>query len=769
MKNAVIIIPCDEEEVHNYIRNDKDLWDFVPREGDTPLMPIMCPSRAKGLEFQDVVLYRFGKKNNESNYDYKNRRLEAEYFINRLYVSVTRPENRLIILDNDQEMDFWAFARRLDDITSDICKKNQNFSKRWNDALTCLVEGNVELFQSNASFQEYEDTAKQLYDSGFANHDAYIMRQAAAQFGFASKEAKRRECLAWAAAFDGRQLESADEFERAGLWKDAASQLFAASTDESWMRLYRLSSSHSDIMAEPYLRLLDSYFNSSSQWEDGIKEFDNNLTNGTINTGDQNACSAWKRLITSFNKTECTSEQRALLLKALANAQSHRIPISDEILGNIAYSLGSWKLSIDYWDRIKLTKHSEYKEAKKHLGVEETNEANEADRSDRPRDQLSQESNRLARPPYKDFVSLAENGNINDAINLITIESLSNPEMRSGWKSALSTHECIEEFSLFSILHDIEQGKFCVDQWNHIESESEKSHIIAALSSSAHLIELSSSIQSKIATFLLDYWNKEKRSMLPQEIKNSLNSESIDQLFFLGCAIERSGNRNDAVNFYKEIKRSDSLAKYKGYLDNRLFRCEMRRAKVKRDSRTISDILRRFPGKTEKGIEEYPSKFSTHARKLELINAIINKLKTSIPDRPGNANASLDSGDKNQPQSNLEHTTNNSIEDSEQNKQATTIQPAEKFEPNRIEENFKFSIDKLKFEGWAKTQRIQISDEDGRMIRLQLDTKTILSDDFNVLSEEITAHIKEWDIKIVAINGKNIDIHFNKLGIRIAL
>lgn len=111
-ESAIIIWPEESDDVEQFCKSEEPL-SKIDRKLDLYTIP-----EAKGLEFNLVILYKFGSSPDAlkwRDYIVKPRQpsLEDEipllYFLNRLYVAVTRAKLFLIIIDTKQGVDnFWS-------------------------------------------------------------------------------------------------------------------------------------------------------------------------------------------------------------------------------------------------------------------------------------------------------------------------------------------------------------------------------------------------------------------------------------------------------------------------------------------------------------------------------------------------------------------------------------------------------------------------------------------------------------------------------------
>jgi DNA helicase IV len=130
-ESAVIVWPEETDEVAQLCQKEKAL-SRVDRQLD-----LYSISEAKGLEFRLVVLYKFGSSSEVlkwKGYFEEKRELPVEdeipllYFLNRLYVAVTRAKSFLLVVDTKSGYDnFWSI---------------------WKDRLYSVPRSDVEKFLS---------------------------------------------------------------------------------------------------------------------------------------------------------------------------------------------------------------------------------------------------------------------------------------------------------------------------------------------------------------------------------------------------------------------------------------------------------------------------------------------------------------------------------------------------------------------------------------------------------------------------------------------
>lgn len=188
----VIILPCQEGEEEEYVKDDDFLRGLATSEVD--IRNFLSPMRAKGLEFSRVVLYKFGSAcyqqypnlfkplmTGESHSENKDASLPLKYFMNRLYVGASRAKNRLIIVDDDKGIEtLW----NNDAIKSleNLLRLYQHSSKfGWTIDTINYVQKGIE-----DNWTEDRDDpfllAEDFHNAGLTERDPYKLRLAEANY-----------------------------------------------------------------------------------------------------------------------------------------------------------------------------------------------------------------------------------------------------------------------------------------------------------------------------------------------------------------------------------------------------------------------------------------------------------------------------------------------------------------------------------------------------------------------------------------------------------
>lgn len=777
ISNAVFIVPCEDDELQEYIANDKVLKERIQYENGTPLTPVMCPSKAKGLEFQDVVLYRFGAKFSSLGLDPKERRLEAEYFVNRLYVGVTRPKKRLLILDDESGMKFWDFAKQPDVIEKKLASKSPAIYQRWNNTLTQLVEGSIESLENKSSIEEYEETAKQMFESAKNTRDAFTMRQAAIQYRQANKHSKYNECQAWAASFDGRHLDSAVEFDKAGMWKEAALQYFCSADDDGWQKLGDLASKRIELSKEPYLRLIDAWVHKAASWEQALCDTSADLQSGKFTIDDPSQRKSWTKLVAFFLDASFDSGNTGKIYDCFVLLKKSGIHLQEERLGYLAFRIEEWQKAIDHWDLAKTNKHPEYKEAKKKIvsGLDILSVYHAEGKFDEIISTWKGQYSTAKLTSEQAFFicdALIFNSKYTEASTLINYEIISSANTRELWANLFTKIGNAEAYTTFKSLCDIAANKWNVEEWERLTSLESIDYIYRLASSTTSLVDLPADKKKQIATHLMQYWLKNK-SKLQGPFKES--TMEMTHCLNIGATIEKAGNRKDAIEYYREISKISFPNKYHAYIESRLFQSEMRRARFNKDPKQITEVLRKYPGKTFKATSEYPPAEDIKSILQEYVSILQSALKSH------ETNADNDIPEKLHIEENTENEGSDLVksepvaipEDTrkkEANQQSPDVSDHAKdsqADRNGIISNFQFKVSNLTIEGFSKTQRVSIKDDDGRDLKINLSEKTIVSHDFSISLDDTSHNIDDWGIEIDRSHQNSIHVHFKLIGMKL--
>ncbi len=207
----VFIVPSQDESEADYIRSDKALSGFAL--GGAQAMPdVFNPMRAKGMEFGRVVIYKFGDwclnhlqglpelLAKPTTVRSTQEGLSYEYFLNRLYVGLSRARSRLLIVDTQDGIDkFWGFARGYQH--EELISQYKSRDAAWLPKdLGIAIQGEAGAWEDDEA-DDHGDIGQQYLDRGAQDRDPYLLDRAAARFDRVPDESNALRARALACHF----------------------------------------------------------------------------------------------------------------------------------------------------------------------------------------------------------------------------------------------------------------------------------------------------------------------------------------------------------------------------------------------------------------------------------------------------------------------------------------------------------------------------------------------------------------------------------------
>ncbi len=202
----VIILPCQEGEEESYVEQDKFLRSLAESELD--IRNFLSPMRAKGQEFSRVVLYKFGSEcsayypellkpveTGVLHTQDKDSSLPLKYFMNRLYVAVSRAKKRLIIVDDDEGINELWNRDSLKNIEGLLQSYKNAAKNHWNSDVINYVQKGLERNWSEDR-DNPEILAEEFHKAGLAERDPYKLRLAEANYMRCKQESNAQLCRA---------------------------------------------------------------------------------------------------------------------------------------------------------------------------------------------------------------------------------------------------------------------------------------------------------------------------------------------------------------------------------------------------------------------------------------------------------------------------------------------------------------------------------------------------------------------------------------------
>ncbi len=231
-EELVIIVPCDEDGEDEFLKNDDFLRSLV-QDDSSKRARIRSPLRAKGLEWERVLVYQFGtfalerckslceflrdpnQEQLNSIVKDNDELLVSEYFLNKLYVAVTRPRKRLLLADSQEGIEqFWAFFKD-QEVLDRLLKSRPN--RQWESSnLGGFVEGSDESW--NKDRDTPTDIAKQYETQGRADDDIRSLEDAIYYYRIGQHSVGAFRCEARVAELSGQFEKAANIYKEVPDW-----------------------------------------------------------------------------------------------------------------------------------------------------------------------------------------------------------------------------------------------------------------------------------------------------------------------------------------------------------------------------------------------------------------------------------------------------------------------------------------------------------------------------------------------------------------------
>jgi superfamily I DNA/RNA helicase len=364
------VVNCEEGEESSFAENDAIL-KALGAEADNIFRNVLGPTRAKGLEFPAVVLYRFSERA-PANFarviaeevalgDDPEIQLPYEYFFNRLYVAASRARAQLVVVDSgDAFRDFWRFATDAELV--DRWMRRLKDPSIWRDSINYLVRGRAESWTGERI--DPLEQATEFAEQGRRTRDPYLLRQASLAFRDAKRPIEAGRCLAEALQFEGKLTEAGERYQDLGLLEDAYRCYWEASAFDSLGRLAtdaqfgsRLESRAADFMVHPrelnatFLDAVTRAAESSAWRREALRSATWTVVLRTV-----------LEVLARGKPSEDPAARKAL--DALKQLQQEGLDLSLAQLAALAYAVGEYSDAVAFWESAGATDREEYRRAK---------------------------------------------------------------------------------------------------------------------------------------------------------------------------------------------------------------------------------------------------------------------------------------------------------------------------------------------------------------------------------------------------------------------
>ncbi|MEN3039509.1 MAG: hypothetical protein ABDI07_10255 [Candidatus Kryptonium sp.] len=276
LKDKIVIIPAEEEQLSNFIQNDELLSEiYTVMDESWPPKNILTPMIAKGLEFDDVIVYKFGehfknlieqknlprslteifRKVSEKQH---NVLFDIDYFFNQLYVSISRAKKNLFIIDTaDGNESLWRYTH---DKNSIIDSLPENFDKKeWENYITPSQIGEAQLISLTP--QEKRKIAEELKQRGIFSKEPSYLKRAAQYFEEINDTIQKDECIAYSLKFEGKFKEASILFRQLKNFDLLKECLVLGNL---WDDLFNFYQENPSLKSEPTYKLVEFIVSSDS-------------------------------------------------------------------------------------------------------------------------------------------------------------------------------------------------------------------------------------------------------------------------------------------------------------------------------------------------------------------------------------------------------------------------------------------------------------------------------------------------------------------------
>lgn len=557
--DLTIIVPCMEGEEIDFVKKDNFLKSVVEIDEYGVPQNVFSPIRAKGLEFQRVLIYGFGKYYNEEfnvkdkSLDYyKNlpneQKIALEYLINQLYVALSRAQRRLFIIDDSSGLEkFWFFANNPTFIEGLPGQVRNSFL--WESQIGGVVQGTEQSWK-----EDKEDPivrALQFEEEGKIKRDPYFLRQAALTYKSVNKLDKDIECRALALEFENELSKSGALYIQCHQYEKALEVLWKGENFSAIDKMIVENDAARNLV--PRLEVKISTLISSSEAGTAITGLLTEIVDhiGTTDSERNLWSAAVNQLLKKLIKQNVHKglDEWSEILHTLEKLND-RLKISLDYLAEIAIKANEGEKAVQYFEKVGDISSAKYKNAKIVLLKSKFTE--------NPKGILAKDLSLLG----NHFI---ESGNFADAIEvygnsklhknifeILQTKSLTDEETKNGLHKYIDV--LAEENRWLDLVGLFNKKVFKRKTLTIFKSNREEFlfWFLKHLITSAYFVNSDNKIKEKVSDFL-------KEEFIIKEVSSWGNSFHPE---FIGAAIERSGRDIDSLQYYENIQaNSEGLIK----------------------------------------------------------------------------------------------------------------------------------------------------------------------------------------------------------------
>ncbi|NET60534.1 MAG: hypothetical protein F6K47_31670 [Symploca sp. SIO2E6] len=222
LRDTLIIVPCDQGGERDYLQEDELLKDCLGIRTDAPTpWNVLSAIATKGLEFKQVVLYKFGEACPPNAWERtETPSEELKYFFNKLYVATSRATERLFIVDSPLgEKRLWQQATdktELDKFLALVSKPKER--RNWQQGINTISLG------THPTLMQGDDLlsiAQTFETEGLNTANPELLRRAQGAYHRLDNPYQAKVCEAWALKFEEQFLAAGNRFFEQGKLDEA--------------------------------------------------------------------------------------------------------------------------------------------------------------------------------------------------------------------------------------------------------------------------------------------------------------------------------------------------------------------------------------------------------------------------------------------------------------------------------------------------------------------------------------------------------------------
>lgn len=386
LKDKIVIVPVEEEQLKSFVKSDELLKEiFVDVDNNWPVKNVLTPILAKGLEFDDVIIYKFGdhfhsllkQKNYPVNLhdlfskvgdDIETSFFEINYFFNQLYVSASRAKKNLYLIDtNNGNKVLWRYTLDENSIFTSI-PQDYEFNK-WSGYVSPTQIGDIQTLLLTP--EEKRKNANELKQRGLIAKEPNLLKMAAQYYNELSNISESTECLAYSYKFEEEYEKAAELFQKIHKYDEVKECLILG---KLWNKLFNFYHQHPSQQSEPTFKVVNyiiseendiNSFIAFTQFLNTIIQ-DRNYLNFIKNKSEwATAFDKYFRFIRNYTETSNTADDIwPSVINILQDIETHFGRNATRCLALANFYSGNFAIACQIWDKLRENEHEYYYFAK---------------------------------------------------------------------------------------------------------------------------------------------------------------------------------------------------------------------------------------------------------------------------------------------------------------------------------------------------------------------------------------------------------------------